>query len=65
MQDAEACFMIAARNYTDKTAAVSIIQPTRLNSIIFLLQYPTNKLSLKSFDFLLFRSSSELWITIQ
>jgi len=23
MQDAEACFMIAARNYTDKTAAVS------------------------------------------
>jgi len=28
MQDAEACFMIAARNYTDKTAAVSISRQT-------------------------------------
>jgi hypothetical protein len=28
MQDAEACFMIAARNYSDKTAAVSKMNMT-------------------------------------
>ena len=37
MQDAEACFLIASRNYTDKTAAVSIIPTTFIIIIIIII----------------------------
>jgi len=50
MQDAEACFMIAARNYTDKTAAVSFTLSQFTHSVccvpLLLIHYYLKKTSL-------------------
>ena len=39
MQDAEACFLIAARNYTDRNAAVSIFKRTRTSRIMNVISH--------------------------
>ena len=53
MQDAEACFMIAARNYTDKTAAVR--SPQSRFSFGWDLNAQLPQLNLQKSDYITFK----------